>query len=450
MFENIIEQGAVLQLSDDILNRQDAPSMLFFGPVNTGKGSAALELARINSCENDASWKCTCSSCESHRYLQHDDLLVLGRRPFSAEIKVCQSALLRNPSSQGAKLLFFRSLRKLMLRFSPVLMEDDPKSSKISAVLHSLDEKLSEFWPSAQSAQSAQNGEEDVFIKFCDSLVKDAFTLESEGLGNIIPIGQIRNASYWCRLTPNGKRKTLIIENAENMREEGRNSLLKLLEEPPAALSIVLTAKRREAIMPTILSRLRPYRFLKRNIESEKEVIRRVFLDTLNDKYSQTDGSLVSAYLDSFMTQNTEKLEILAAWFIVSFARIVSLSFKKKGKENIPAVIYALGERYAPIAETAGLERYLKSTDVIKILLSQCGNFKDDSFSRFMEKCLDMIGQVIRQAENPQNNIYYDIFKKNIGEAVTAVDVLNINAAIALEGLFYKLKQSMSIRGLYG
>jgi len=46
VFENIIEQGAVLQLKNDILCGKYAPSMLFYGPPESGKGSAALELAR--------------------------------------------------------------------------------------------------------------------------------------------------------------------------------------------------------------------------------------------------------------------------------------------------------------------------------------------------------------------------------------------------------------------
>jgi len=428
MFENIIEQGAVLQLRDDIINRRNAPSMLFFGPAGSAKGSAALELSRVLSCEQEAEWKCACSSCECHRYLQHDDLLVLGRTSFYAEIMACYSAFTGNPSSHGAKLLFFRSLRKLMLRFSPVVMEDDPKLSKISSVLQSLDEGLGLFWTSEQAA----------LIKLCDSLVKDAVTLENDGLGSIIPIGHIRRASYWCRLAPNGKRKTLVIEYAENLRDEGRNSLLKLLEEPPASVSIVLTAQRREAIMPTILSRVRPYRFLKRSAESEKEVIRRVFQ---GDVKTESDGSLISAYLDSFGMQSTEKFDEVAAWFMFCLARMAS----QKGRTN--AFTSALLKHCTPKANAAGLGDSLKSASVVKTVLTQCNNFKDDTFSRFMKICLDIICEVTRSEANPQFIAYNDIFKKYTGDAVTAVDVLNINAAIALESLFFNLKTAV-IKGL--
>jgi len=431
VFENIIEQGAVLQLRDDIKNRRAAPSMLFFGPSNCGKGSAALELARVLSCEENATWKCTCYSCERHRVLGHDDLLVFGRNSFAAEITACQKAFLRAPFNQGVKLLFFRSLRKLMLRFSPVLLEDEPKLGKIAPILQSLDERSSELFVSTQTDVSA------ALEKFCASLVKDAITLEDEGLSNIIPVRYIRNASFWCNLSPNGKRKTLIIENAENMREEGRNSLLKLLEEPPASVSIVLTAQRKQALIPTILSRLRPYRFLKRSVESEKEVIRRVFQD---------EGSNISEYLESFLPKGAEKLYPLAAWFIVSLARVVSISRKKTGASDINVVLNTLGERYAPIAEKAGLEKCLKSAQIIKTITMNSNNFENDSFSRFLQICLEMISEATRCAQDPLFIVYNDIFKKHINETVTAVDVLNINVTIALESLFYNLKKDM-VRG---
>ena len=440
MFENIIGQGAVLQLRDDILSSRYAPSMLFFGPSETGKGSAALELSRVMSCEEKSEWKCPCASCERHRYLMHDDLLILGNRSFSAEIAASCSAFLRNLSVTSAKILFFRSLRKLQIRFSPVLAEDDPKMAKVSSNLQSLDEKLNEFW-----ALNPETCEKKHLENLCIALVKESLALEKEGLSANIPISHIRSASWWCRLAPSGKQKTMIIENAETMREEARNSLLKLLEEPPPAVSIVLTAQRREAIMPTILSRLRPYRFLKRDNASEKEVIRLVFRDTVNEEKLETKGSILSIYLESFIPQSTEKMYPLAAWFIVSLARIIAVSVKK-ARSKIPGIVNALGERYAPIAETLKLERAVKSETVIKTILAQSGNFEDDSFSRFMKICLEMICVVTRSAENPEYIAYNDIFKKYIGEAVTAVDVLNIKEASALEALLFNLKKAV-VRG---
>jgi DNA polymerase-3 subunit gamma/tau len=446
VFENIIEQGAVLQLKDDILYRRLAPSMLFYGPSESGKGSSALELARVLSCGGDAEWKCGCPACEKHRYLQHADLLMLGSRSFSAEIAACCSAFLRNPAMEGTKKLFIRSLRKLQIRFSPVLMEDDPKLGKLSSTLQSLEEGLSDLWL-ANTAEADKTSLE----KQCAVLIKTVQTLIEDGLGSTIPIDHVRKAAYWCRLAPSGKRKTLIIENAENMRDEARNSLLKLLEEPPGAVSIILTSQRREALMPTILSRLRPYRFLKRSEKGEKEVIRRVFQDVVKEE-SLTEGRpLLSAYLDSFLPAGKEKLYPLAAWFIVSLARASAALAKKNGTEA-SQIVTVLGQRYAPIANEAGFERSVDATVIVKTILEKSSNFENDSISRFFEICLDMVCAVSRTAENPQFIAYRDIFRKRINETETAVNILNISSALALEGLFYNLKKDMDqpCRDIYG
>jgi DNA polymerase-3 subunit gamma/tau len=446
VFENIIEQGAVLQLKDDILSRRLAPSMLFFGPPCSGKGSAALEFARVLSCEKDAAWECACPPCEKHRYLQHADFLMLGPRSFAAEIAASCSAFLRNPAASGTKKLFIRSLRKLQIRFSPVLMEDDSKLSKLSSSLQSLEEGLSDLWLTDTAAAGM-----NVLEKQCNSLVKTAQTLIEDGIGSTIPIDHIRRAAYWCRLAPGGRRKTLIIENADNMRDEARNSLLKLLEEPPETVSIVLTSQRREAIMPTILSRLRPYRFLKRSAEGEKEVIRRVFQDTVKEGSLASALSLVSAYLESFLPGGADKLYPLAAWFIVSLARAVTTLAKKNGTETA-RLITAIGQRYAPIANEAGFERTTDAALIVKTLMEKSSNFENDTISRFFEICLDMVCAAARENDEPQFIAYRDVFRKRINETETAVNTLNISAALALEGLFYSLKQDMAkpYREIYG
>jgi len=50
-------------------------------------------------------------------------------------------------------------------------------------------------------------------------------------------------------------RKVYIIRGAEDLAEEGGNALLKTLEEPPPAVTIILTAPGPAALLPTIVSR---------------------------------------------------------------------------------------------------------------------------------------------------------------------------------------------------
>jgi hypothetical protein len=119
------------------------------------------------------------------------------------------------------------------------------------------------------------------------------------------------------------------------------------------------------------------------------------------------------------------------------------LSIKRK-TGSIPRFITLLGERYAPIAETCGFERSLKSAVVVKNILTKSGNFENDTFSRFLNICLDLIGTIAREADEPQSLYFNDIFKKYISEAVTAVDVLNQSTTLALESLLYNLKTGMA------
>ncbi len=66
-----------------------------------------------------------------------------------------------------------------------------------------------------------------------------------------------------------------------------------------------------------------------------------------------------------------------------------------------------------------------------------------------MNITLELIGDCLRSVNDPMFIAYNDMIKKYINEAVTSVDVLNINAAITLENLLYKLKTS-AVRGRHG
>jgi len=170
-----------------------------------------------------------------------------------------------------------------------------------------------------------------------------------------------------------------------------------------------------------------------------------VFQDTVDEKIAVT-GSVLSAYLDSFLAQGSEKMYPLAVWFIVSLARSASV-YAKKSAGAIPRFVNALGERYAPIANAGGIQRAVRDAEVIKTLLAQSGNFEDDSFSRFLKICLDLTGSLTRETGDPQFIAYNGIFKKHIGEALTAVDILNQSVTLALEALFHRLKKDI-IRGV--
>ncbi|MDR2102561.1 MAG: DNA polymerase III [Treponema sp.] len=464
MFENVLGQPAAAQLSRDIEEGLLAPSMLFCGPPASGKGTAGLELGRILSCENTgprAPWNCTCSACSHHRSLSHPDILLLGSRSFSAEIAAGSAAFLREPGAPSVRLLFLRSLRKLLARFSPVLWEDDAKFGKIRGPLTALEEDADDL--SALAGETRPLPSPDILKKLCDRILKNAFKLEAEGMGEGIPISQIRRAAFWSRLAPQGKHKLLLIENADRMSEGGRNSLLKILEEPPATVTIVLTSSREEALLPTILSRLRPYHFAARPLALEAEVVRRVFRDPAyadalgaggGEKNRDAGlGKEVKTYLDSFLPMPGNVLP-LAAFFAASAAYAAALDLRRRGGSSLPPPLIALGKYTAPIAEAAGLGRPLEDLRaVLAKVLGGLENFEARGlFSQFLSRLLALISESFRSLLTSPGEVsaphaywipYNDIWRNAVKEADIAVNTYNQNPVLALERMAAELRRAL-------
>jgi DNA polymerase-3 subunit delta' len=77
-----------------------------------------------------------------------------------------------------------------------------------------------------------------------------------------VAIDQVRGLKREAAYPPyEGRWKVFIIEDTEEMRAEAANSLLKLLEEPPARTVIILVSESTEALLPTLVSRAQLVRF---------------------------------------------------------------------------------------------------------------------------------------------------------------------------------------------
>jgi len=461
MFENIIAQNAAEQLKKDILSNRLAPAMLFYGPVASGKSSTAIEFARAVSCENkNALWNCSCSNCVLHRTLRHPDLAMIGCRGFAAEISAAKKAFLRDPASAAGRLLFIRSLKKLTARFSPVVWEYESKSGKINpyTLLQELDENINEIeslvFDSAETENQYMESKEDTIpseIERISNLLENhALKLIDENfISESIPIGQVRKIAYWSHLSPERKKKVLIIENTDRMEEKARNSLLKLLEEPPETINIILIAQRRESVSDTILSRLRPYKFITRNNEQEKDIIKRVFRNPYNEivQNNKIKTGLVEAYLDSFSPQSSNKLIPLAAFFIAAVMRSAVTAKKKRGSSVIPYSLVEIGKYCSRITGKCEnkFEPAMNVRQTIPEILKRSENFQGRSFPLFLVLILDLISESLT-TEIPANEqiVCRDIWKKNIKQANEAYSIFNIRPEPVLELLFCRLGEELA------
>ena len=317
MFDNLLYQPVTSLLETDITQNQLPQSILLSGKDATGKLTCALEIARILDCTGNENgikgfWTCQCPSCLQHKQLSSSNLIVTGPRDCVLEIGAAKKTLINgvyNNASylMAARYLFLRSVRKLTLRFSPVLWEDDDKASKVASLISAIDEDMEEIQPARNLPEISK------LEKLLNSIEANCQKLESSFLYTSLPVAQVRKLSAWTRLTTsNQTKKTIIIENADKMQESVRNALLKILEEPPEDCMFILTTTNRGAVMPTILSRVRTYNFYQRTVPQQEEVIKRVFHD--DDK----NFSNIQDYLLNFLPVSKDEIKANAKLFFES------------------------------------------------------------------------------------------------------------------------------------
>ena len=314
MYENLVNQEAGKLLAADIRHNRLPGAILFAGPEASGKLTAALETARILSCHEhpQGKWICECPSCLQHKALVCSNLMLLGPRDCSLEISAAaktftEAHFINAKFIDAARYLFLRSVRKLTLRFNGILWEGDSNLNKIGSIIEEINENLEQLdFP----RELPDNG---TVKKLCEEIQKLCTKLEDDFLYDSIPISQVRNMEGWAHIKSEEGRKTVIIENADRMQTSVRNALLKILEEPPQDVVFILLTSKRNAIMQTILSRVRTYNFLERNLEQQKEVIERVFH---NDAFAGN----INEYLLTYLPVSPSELKAQARIFYNSVA----------------------------------------------------------------------------------------------------------------------------------
>ncbi|MHB9151139.1 MAG: hypothetical protein ACYC2S_00670 [Spirochaetales bacterium] len=272
MYENLLAQDGVrASLIGDIEDGSVPPALLFSGPPASGKLTAALETARVLSCARKGAWNCPCSDCARHRLLIHGDLLLFGKRSFPEEIIVAREFLLRSPG-QASAYFFLRSIQKLLSRFNPALWGgEETKLAKAAPLIQSIEEALDLIDPEGLAGELSAIVKKAIESAYSDALSLEPFAPEAPG------VFMIRNMEVWAQLAPAGRRKTIIIENADRMQDSARNAMLKILEEPPETVRFILLTSRRASMMATILSRSRLYSFAPRDGQATALVLSRVF-----------------------------------------------------------------------------------------------------------------------------------------------------------------------------
>ncbi len=120
----------------------------------------------------------------------------------------------------------------------------------------------------------------------------DVLMVEPSDTGTI-KIDQVRDAIERAAYRPfEGRRRVVIVDEADALNAEAQNALLKTLEEPPAASTFVLVTSRPDMLLPTVLSRCQRLRFGRLSPSEVADVLIR------GHQYSEGDAHAAASLSD--------------------------------------------------------------------------------------------------------------------------------------------------------
>ncbi len=220
-------------LKSQVKQHMISHSMLFSGPPYSGKMSLAIELARVISCLKDGDELCNCSSCKSFYYMSMPNVIILSSRDHEVRIKAAIS-LYEQMNTKSSKRNLIGQIRIALMAYHEAFVEkQDTKNSAIFALANDIDTLLIDFEQSDFKEESA--------------LINQLKKLLSSLLQNKRPtvsIDNVRGSAKWTTNTGFIQQKRFILlENIEQSTIGANNSLLKLLEEPPADTYIILLSE---------------------------------------------------------------------------------------------------------------------------------------------------------------------------------------------------------------
>ena len=231
-------------------------TLLFSGCSGSSRLTAALDLAFLLTGEE-----------EKRAALSSQRISLFLSRPLRTELAAASSLLARQRNSR-ARRFYVESVRKVLLQYhqSVAVLHKEPSGVKavrndrtdgdrsVSAVASLIDERLMTI----EDEREYSEDEIKSAIAEIDSYLTDAvLNVGKKTTGATIE--EIRATQSW--LQDGIDEKVVIFENAEDYTEGAKNSLLKLLEEPPLHSHIILVSRNPSRLLETILSRCRNFSF---------------------------------------------------------------------------------------------------------------------------------------------------------------------------------------------
>jgi DNA polymerase-3 subunit delta' len=179
---------------------------------------------------------------------------------------------------------------------------------------------------------------------------------------NIISVDEVRKMKTFFNFhATDGGRRAAIVDSADEMNPAAANALLKLLEEPPEGVTILLVSHQPSRLLPTIRSRCRELRL---GPLSSADMAR-----AMNGAGIDADGSAAMAELAAGSVG--EAIRIASLDGLALYARLVEL-FSTLPRLDRPRAL-ALAEGGAGRGNEAGFDLLLRLIDLFLARLARAG-----------------------------------------------------------------------------
>lgn len=254
---------------------------------------------------------------------------------------------------------------------------------------------------------SAKSIEEERAV--LDSMMENPYKRKKPWASPTIGIEQIRELRRQANIMPLEGRRLVLIAEADKMTIPAANSLLKLLEEPPDTMHLILTAAKVNSMLPTILSRCQEIRFgpLTDN-ELERTLVEKIKVQPerarLLARMSQGNFTRALEWMDESFGQSREAaISFLRTCLKNPMAQVelVEEMVKKYDKKQIRDVLMLMlvWFRDALLLSEGETEQRLVNIDQLEILQKFLGAFETIDFyaaGAEVEKSMAMIDRNIQ------------------------------------------------------
>ncbi len=368
-WNSIIDQRRVIEsLRSNVAGGRVAHAYLFHGPDGVGKRAVAVEFAKTLLCERGGDEACDkCLACTKVNRMIHPDLHLLFAQPRDADHEDIAARIQLLAKNPYATVDFIRR---------PSL--DDPTKSSNKQAIYPVDRIREE----------------------------------------------IRRSMSFKPVE--GRYKITVMTDADRLNTEASNAFLKVLEEPTPRSVFILTTRRTERLLPTILSRTQRIRFNPLAPEAiekalnEREEIEPKFAAALS---RMADGS----YTDALALKDNEDLMgfrlLVLDFFRLSYANEIDKladqieHINRLGRDQVKGLLDLMLRwvRDLILYGTLGDEAHLVNVDQSEAIAKFSNNLPDadlEAMASVVEEAMMLIER------NVQVNLTLTVLSQALGQAM--------------------------------